>query len=483
MKQHKPIFLTMLAALIFSAVGLGSQPRLASAEQSPSVSEVKSAEGSRRTAALSQADPYSYQGQLVLNGTPYNGACDFEYDHWDALSGGLQLDTSKQATNVPVQDGLFSLLIDSSAFSIFTGDARWLEISVRCPAGSGGFTHLSPRQELTPAPYAHGLLPNSVIDAQAAYNLNPFANGLSIVGGNAGLVVSAAASTGIVVTNSGDAGMFIDSPNGDGIAVLCAGSVSSCSLDPGTHNGLEIGNAEDSGILVVRAEDDGYKLLSSADDGAQFGDGGLSVFPSFGLYVPPPGVPNTALLVNTANSNGEWALDTPDKIRSANVTLNTLTLYAQVDGSDALARGDLVAVSGLANRLANSPTDIPLVRLADENDWSGVIGVVEGRLELKAPPGKEDEGVLSLYSAPGSAKPGEYVALTVFGVAQVKLDPSLTVAVGERLTTASLAGHARSLQSRIVDGMAVTEGAPIIGILLAPPNPDTGLAEVFVTLR
>ena len=36
----------------------------------------------------------------------------------------------------------------------FAGDARWLDIQVRSPAGSGTFTPLSPRQELTPTPYA-----------------------------------------------------------------------------------------------------------------------------------------------------------------------------------------------------------------------------------------------------------------------------------------------------------------------------------------
>ena len=35
----------------------------------------------------------------------------------------------------------------------FGGDARWLQIAVQC-SGDTGFTTLSPRQPLTPAPYA-----------------------------------------------------------------------------------------------------------------------------------------------------------------------------------------------------------------------------------------------------------------------------------------------------------------------------------------
>jgi len=38
--------------------------------------------------------------------------------------------------------------------SAFSGDSRWLEIAVRCPAGGGPYTSLDPRQPLTAAPYA-----------------------------------------------------------------------------------------------------------------------------------------------------------------------------------------------------------------------------------------------------------------------------------------------------------------------------------------
>src|SRR5690606_2470188 len=38
-----------------------------------------------------------------------------------------------------------------------TGDARWLQIAVRCPTGDGDYATLVPRQALTPAPYALAL--------------------------------------------------------------------------------------------------------------------------------------------------------------------------------------------------------------------------------------------------------------------------------------------------------------------------------------
>ena len=46
--------------------------------------------------------------------------------------------------NVNVNEGVFTVALDFGA-GVFDGDARWLEISVVCPAGGGGLTLLAPR--------------------------------------------------------------------------------------------------------------------------------------------------------------------------------------------------------------------------------------------------------------------------------------------------------------------------------------------------
>jgi len=55
-------------------------------------------------------------------------------------------------SGVSVSDGRFSVSLDFGS-SAFVGDQRWLASNVRCP-DSGDYTALSPRQELTPTPYA-----------------------------------------------------------------------------------------------------------------------------------------------------------------------------------------------------------------------------------------------------------------------------------------------------------------------------------------
>ncbi len=95
---------------------------------------------------------FTYQGQLKQNGNAVSGNCDLQFSLYDAANGGTPIGSPQTATNVSVSNGLFTTQIDFGG-GAFNGDARFLEIAVRCPAGSGSFTTLS-RQALTPAPYA-----------------------------------------------------------------------------------------------------------------------------------------------------------------------------------------------------------------------------------------------------------------------------------------------------------------------------------------
>jgi hypothetical protein len=118
------------------------------------------------SAALAQStgSAFTYQGQLKEGGMPADGAYDFRFTLYDDL--GAVVSGPIPVEDHPVTNGLFSVILDFGA-SPFTGDARFLEIAVR-PGDSGDvFTVLSPRQELTPTPYAATALETVGVDGHS----------------------------------------------------------------------------------------------------------------------------------------------------------------------------------------------------------------------------------------------------------------------------------------------------------------------------
>src|SRR5262245_14418975 len=100
---------------------------------------------------FAQGTAFTYQGQLASSGTNYAGTAEFQATLWTVPSGGTVLATnSPLSVIVGVTNGLFLLPLDFGAN--FPGADRWLQLEVRTVIGP--FTLLSPRQKLTPAPYA-----------------------------------------------------------------------------------------------------------------------------------------------------------------------------------------------------------------------------------------------------------------------------------------------------------------------------------------
>jgi hypothetical protein len=100
---------------------------------------------------------FTYQGQLLLNGGVVNDTADFEFTLWDDSGAGNMIGSPVVVSGMAVVDGLFTVDLNTGGefgASAFNGDARWLEVAVRSPAGGGAFTPLLPRQPVTAAPYA-----------------------------------------------------------------------------------------------------------------------------------------------------------------------------------------------------------------------------------------------------------------------------------------------------------------------------------------
>ncbi len=140
--------LVVLALALIGTMGLGSRGQ--AQEGRPSTETGVAPQALMGTA-------FTYQGQLTKDGGLVDGTCDFEFRLWDAASGGTQIGATQTKTNISVSNGLFTIPSLDFGSGAFQGEARWLQISVRCPTGSGSYTVLSPRQALTPAPYALAL--------------------------------------------------------------------------------------------------------------------------------------------------------------------------------------------------------------------------------------------------------------------------------------------------------------------------------------
>jgi len=102
--------------------------------------------------ALAQGTAFTYQGQLVANGAPTDGSYDLQFILYNASVGGSQAGPILTNSATAVSNGLFTVTLDFGE-GTFTGTNYWLDIAVRTN-GVGTFAELSPRQPLTPAPYA-----------------------------------------------------------------------------------------------------------------------------------------------------------------------------------------------------------------------------------------------------------------------------------------------------------------------------------------
>ena len=95
-----------------------------------------------------------YQGRLNDGGNPANGNYDLQFTIYDASNNpGTVIAGPLTNSATTVSNGLFTANLDFGS-GVFTGPYRWLDIGVRTNGSTNAFVILSPRQMLTPVPYA-----------------------------------------------------------------------------------------------------------------------------------------------------------------------------------------------------------------------------------------------------------------------------------------------------------------------------------------
>lgn len=296
----------------------------------------------------------------------------------------------------------------------------------------------------------------------------------------------------LVVTGSFDAPNYAPlvlsnyATYGDGLRVPFAYD-DGVSVDQALSSGVSVGTSQGSGLVVNSAYLSGLAVYSAGFEGVYVqsaGHEGINVGSApIGVYVSSAS--GTGAHANTMQASGQWGFYTPDRIFGTVGMFSALSLVAQVSGPDSLTPGDLVAAVGWANPLPGSTAPLPLVRLADDT-FTGVIGVIESHLALTSRPSQpakagEDQAeheASELRNADGPAQAGDYVAITVLGAAQVKVDSATVIQAGQRLTVSSQPGHARALRTVQVEGITLNEGGPTLGVALEAAK--DGLVWVMV---
>jgi hypothetical protein len=289
---------------------------------------------------------FTYQGKLYVSGIPANTTYDFIVDIYSAETSGTLigncLDTNVGLSDFPVQDGLFTFYLACGTFNdnheIFMGGARWVQVQVRLGSSGGAYTTL-PRQPVSPAPYAWGLLPGTWVSG---------------------------ASWGDAL---GEAPLSIENTNTTGSALRVSGGGTGYTI-------YAEQTGPDSGLAVYGK----ITNIGSGISGVNFGYG----TGTWGYSYDFNGVGG-----GTGRVDNNYGLHTYDNIYSLNYhTLGAIMQVVQNGGSQPLERGDVVVIAGMGKPLVDGASPVILVAKADAANSTAVIGelllvVVQGPCQVK----------------------------------------------------------------------------------------------------
>jgi len=322
----------------------------------------------RFSTALAQGTAFTYEGGLNDSGSPANGSYDLTFSLFATNAGGVAIAGPVTNSAVAVSNGLFTVTIDFGA-GVFTGGTNWLEIAVETNGGSG-FTTLSPRQQLTPTPYA--------IFANTASNVLGTVPSASLSGNYDNAVTLDNSGNNISGTFTGD-GTAVANVNAATLDGLTSAGFWNTSGNAGANptNGAFIGTTDDLplefkvfGSRALRLED-GYELaygiapnVIGGNSGNVVSNGVFGAFVAGGSTHYPNrvggdfasvigGLENTATgFASTAAGSGATASgDYSTALGDNNIAFGTSSTAMGSDtiayGSGSTAMGESTSASGL----------------------------------------------------------------------------------------------------------------------------------------
>ncbi len=362
--------------------------------------------------APAQTAPFTYQGRLATNGVAVNGAYDLTFGLCTNVSSGTAVGTVLTNSGLVISNGQFTATL--SFTNHFDGTAYWLEIGVRTNGG-GAFTTLSPRQQLTPAPYAI-----------TASNLSGTLPASQLTGTLPAGVLASLYSTAVNFTNTGNT----FTGNGSGLTSLPAaqlnGTISDARLS--TNVALLNGANQTGGNVVftaplqaVTGNPTNYALIgaNNALDGTSTGSGIYGVTSQsggFGLYAQNKDLNGTAIIATGSGQGGQLVSGGAGVAAFGFYT----SIYAQANASS----GTVAGVNSIFPNLSNFQTLLNVV--------SGGVGykvVGSGTVSTLVADTADNTHIMYAPEAPEVLFEDYGTAQLTNGSAHITLDPILAASV------------------------------------------------------
>jgi hypothetical protein len=378
---------------------------------------------------------FTYQGRLIDANNAADGEYDFQFKLFDANSDGNQLGADVNKPEVDVIDGYFTVELDFGIDSnLFNGDERWLDIGVR-PGDLDDpnvYTTLSPRQAITPTPYAIYAGGGVGADSDWIISGNDMYSGVS---GNVGIGTTNPTDKLDVVGNINSS----ESYKLDGNTVLA---------NTGSRN-IFVG--EDAGVINIGSDNSavGYRALYSNTEGYANSAVGVEA-----LHLNTEGYFNSAIGAAALNSNttghnnsavGFLAL-VENTTGIYNSAIGTESLKSNTTGNDNSAIGVKALYSNTEGKY-NSAIGSDALRSNTTGNYNTAVGARagtqctgNGNIFLGYRAGYDETGDNKLYIANSSDGPpliyGDFSAGYV-GIGTTSPDAELEVAGRVKITGGS----------------------------------------------
>ncbi len=460
-KVLAPSFVILVLLSVFLVAIVPSQ-RAASAPDN----QVQSPEGGGGPGPLSTG--FTYQGQLINNGAPANGTCDFQFKLYDQSgtgvppTGGIQLGATETDLSISVSKGLFSVVLNYNGEfgnTAFDGNGRWLEIAVRCPSAAGNYQTLSPRQFITGTPYTLGLRPGTVMNGISYQNLKIQSSAPSggIPAGVTGEMLVATDGVGVygsnTVTTAGATGIGVwgrsYSPNGTGVKAT-------------GYNGANGLNAVNNGVSINAST-----IFAENTNAGGTEPAGIAIF------AKNHSADATLVIQNAGNSNGD-AIRTLNSAGSSVIFRVTSTGRVVTSAVQVYGGGDLAEQFPASNGTVEPGTlmviddqNPGMLKPSDKPYDTCVAGVVSGAGGVNPGMTLQPEGVLQ-GNTPIAIAGRVYVRAEAF---------SAPIKPGDLLTTSTIPGVAMKASDP-----NLAQGA-VIGKAMSSLESGTGLVLLLITLQ